>query len=245
MSKDVRVHPRGADRRRLRLLGAHAARTPALSRDDAAVGGMFTTWDRPPVTKAAEASVVTAFDGATDVTEIGAPARWRRLVRRLESLRAWGFVAVATLTFGVVYGAIHRWAPVTRPGVARAEGQPNDAPRAPVPLVVSALVAPPPAAPVVAEPEPASAPIAVRPRPRGAKKPRPGMPPGVDVSVESGSLFVVISLPREEADARFSVQVRPSWATSFAIVGKKTTGFTISFGAPAPDHAHLEWRLAR
>ena len=68
---------------------------------------------------------------------------------------------------------------------------------------------------------------------------------GVDVPVESGSLYVVIALPRAEADARFAVQVAPSWRTPLAIVGKTTTGFTVSFGTPAPGDAHLDWFLIR
>jgi hypothetical protein len=68
---------------------------------------------------------------------------------------------------------------------------------------------------------------------------------GVNVPVESGSLYVVIALPRAETDARFAVQVAPSWPTPLAIVGKTTTGFTVSFGAPAPSDAHLDWFLIR
>lgn len=276
MWKDVRRVPsRGSHEPRLRLLRAegkpamvgapivrpeidrllaHVAQTPERSRDDATAGGMFTTWDRPPVTKVAEASVVTAFDGTADVTAVGAPGPgWRAAVRVIDSRRAWAFVAVATVTFAVVSVAIDRRA--RAPSLGGPEGQPK--PRAPVSMVVSSIVAPLPPAPVPAAEAPpteAPAPVAARSRVRTSKKLRAGRSiddggqedvRGSQVPVESGSLFTIISLPSEEPDARFVVKVTPSWATPLAIVGKRTTGFTISFGTPAPDDAHLDWRLVR
>jgi len=68
---------------------------------------------------------------------------------------------------------------------------------------------------------------------------------GIDVAVESGVLYHEVALPRPETDGHFRVQVTPSWPTTFAIVGKSAAGFTVSFGTPAPAHAHLDWRLVR
>jgi hypothetical protein len=68
---------------------------------------------------------------------------------------------------------------------------------------------------------------------------------GTHVAVESSSLYLEVTLPRPESDGKFRVQVTPSWPTTLAIAGKSATGFTVSFGTPAPPEAHLDWRLVR
>lgn len=68
---------------------------------------------------------------------------------------------------------------------------------------------------------------------------------GVNVAVESSSLYLEVTLPRPESDRKFGVQVTPSWPTTLAIAGKSTTGFTVSFGTPAPAHSHIDWLLVR
>jgi len=87
---------------------------------------------------------------------------------------------------------------------------------------------------------------------RGRVRPRmsadPASPPntrGNNVAVETGVLYHEISLPHPEVDGRFGVRVTPSWPTTFAIVGKSPSGFTVSFGTEAPANAHLDWLLVR
>lgn len=66
---------------------------------------------------------------------------------------------------------------------------------------------------------------------------------GRDVAVEASSLYLEIALPRPASNGKFGVRVTPSWPTTLAITGKSTTGFTVSFGTPAPADAHLDWLL--
>ena len=40
---------------------------------------------------------------------------------------------------------------------------------------------------------------------------------GINVAVDPGALYVVVTLPRPEADGHFAVQVTPSWPTPLAI----------------------------
>ena len=68
---------------------------------------------------------------------------------------------------------------------------------------------------------------------------------GINVAVEEGVLYHEVSLPGPEGDGHFGVRVAPSWPTTFAIVGKSSAGFTVSFGTPAPANAHLDWFLIR
>jgi len=279
-------------------------------------GRSFTSWHSPPQVEGAAPSVVTALD-TSDVTAIvSGRGPIGALVHRLESLHAWGFVAVATLTFSIIYVAINRWGPAldaasgtgrARAGVAAVTAAAG-APASPLvptstPLVVPshitsagepAVAAPPAiqAPPATAMPAttgsvPAQAPAAKRPPARRLARPRASDSPfrfdeasgryrfragasldmqgaslvgvgglvasddaaanlrGINVAVELGALYVVVTLPRPEADGHFAVQVTPSWPTPLAIVGKTTSGFTVSFGTPAPADAHLDWFLVR
>jgi hypothetical protein len=46
-----------------------------------------------------------------------------------------------------------------------------------------------------------------------------------------------------EGDGAYGVQVTPSWPTMSAISEKTAEGFTITFVAPAPDSATVDWLL--
>ena len=68
---------------------------------------------------------------------------------------------------------------------------------------------------------------------------------GINVAVGARVLHLAVPLDPAEIDNRYGVQVTPSWPTPLAIVGKTTGGFTVSFGVPAPEGAHLDWFLVR
>ena len=304
----------------------------------AATAAPFSRWDQPPVVRSGPRGERTRAageiqtpppvvrphhegDGPTvltdgaelDLSETTAittrPGALSFLVDRLESLHAWGFVVVATLTFSIVYATMNQW--------SRAEegaGRGREAPVAPTPSAkpVRPLIVPAPSHEGVAlatdavgartavVSDAASMPrnVAVPDAHAGgagservakpAARPRPATPPpfrydpasgryqlragatldmhgtaitgvaglaasddvagnlrGINVAVEAGVLYMPIQLEHAEADARFAVQVTPSWPTPIAIVGKTTTGFTASFGTPAPEGAHLDWFLVR
>ncbi len=282
--------------------GDQALVSGEISSRDQAPRGRFTQWNQPPPVRSDDVSPVTGgFSdlGGPDTTAIVArPGMSSFVLARLESLHAWGFVAVATLTFSIVYAAMYRFGPAAE---ARNPVVPSTIPTAarsskPLgPMIVRAAV------PGAVE-ETGSAtnkgsdrssqsvsnqvvdptgPATRRVRARQSGSPfrfdsasgryqlRPGAAldmqgtaltgvgglasgdsatgnlRGINVSVEAGALYFAVPLERPEVDARFGVQVTPSWPTPLAIVGKTTTGFTVSFGTPAPADAHFDWFLVR
>jgi hypothetical protein len=71
-----------------------------------------------------------------DTAVVGRPSLGWRLLGRFESLRAWGFVGVATLTFAIVYAVMYGWASPPAAPKAVPEIQVRPPARAAAPLVV-------------------------------------------------------------------------------------------------------------
>ncbi|HEY4186270.1 MAG TPA: PilZ domain-containing protein [Polyangia bacterium] len=157
------------------------SKAPEAQRTDATAGGVFTTWDKPPATRGAEPSVVTE-----PAPEAAATSGWRNLLGRLESLRAWGFVAVAAVTFSMVYFALNHVMVPAPPPPPPALGEPRGVP-APrqQPLIVRAAVnsapsvetAPAEAKAVAAPPPEAAAPVPAKVRRALTARPRPAVSP--------------------------------------------------------------------
>ncbi len=68
---------------------------------------------------------------------------------------------------------------------------------------------------------------------------------GIDVSVEQGATEAQISFATPEEDAAYAVSVTPSWLTLTAVPKKAAEGFTVHFGAEAPEGATLDWIIVR
>jgi hypothetical protein len=66
---------------------------------------------------------------------------------------------------------------------------------------------------------------------------------GINVTVESGTTRLHVTFHDPEGDGAYGVQVTPSWPTMSAISEKTAEGFTITFVAPAPDSATVDWLL--
>jgi hypothetical protein len=234
-----------------------------------------------------------------DTAVVAWPSLVTRLLARFQSLHAWGFVAVATLTFAIVYAAMHHWSAPPAGPASDVSAQPAARPTsaAIVPLVVPTLAEPHEEADrevvrqtaaqedLRQDEAQARAPAASATRPARAKPRIPGSPfrfdatsgryqlrngarldmhggaltgisalvasadsgnlRGINVEVGPGALHMAVPLDRLEPDNHYGVQVTPSWPTTLAIVGKTTNGFTVSFGTPAPEGAHLDWFLVR
>lgn len=280
--------------------------------------GPFPAWHSPPAigqrVAAKNGGRTQHHRGLDDDTEETTAVVSRRralafLRMRMDSLHTWGFVAVAAVTFALVYLTMHKLAagPTPPSDVAAVAARPP--PR--VPAVAPAPARPPlvvPTAEVVGSDRPLDRPgpaerggtaavggrrtelprppVAAR-TPGAASRSRPGGSPfrfdaatgryalragatldmqggaltgvaalaaaenargnlrGINVAVAAGALYLAVPLDRQEPDNRYGVQVTPSWPTPLAIVGKTTEGFTVSFSAPAPEGARLDWFLVR
>jgi hypothetical protein len=66
---------------------------------------------------------------------------------------------------------------------------------------------------------------------------------GINVVVEPGTTRLHVTFHDPEGDGAYGVQVTPSWPTMSAISEKTAEGFTITFVAPAPDSATVDWLL--
>jgi len=68
---------------------------------------------------------------------------------------------------------------------------------------------------------------------------------GMNVGVAEGAAELQISFSRPEQSPAYAVAVTPSWLTTHAVPNKSAEGFTVQFGAPAPQGATLDWIIVR
>jgi len=68
---------------------------------------------------------------------------------------------------------------------------------------------------------------------------------GINVEVKEGAQDLQVAFPDPEADAVYAVSVTPTWMTNLCVSAKKSDGFTVQFGTPAPPGAKVDWILVR
>lgn len=63
----------------------------------------------------------------------------------------------------------------------------------------------------------------------------------VGVAVTLAATTKSITLPREEQDALYGVNVAPNWLTTYKVTAKTTTSFLVTFGTAAPASATFDY----
>lgn len=68
---------------------------------------------------------------------------------------------------------------------------------------------------------------------------------GTNIAVPTGATGAAVTFAQAEPDTNYMIVVAPSWATSWTVTGKATTGFTVAFGSAAPAGATFSWMRVR
>ncbi len=68
---------------------------------------------------------------------------------------------------------------------------------------------------------------------------------GISEPVAAGAAELEVRFPTPEADARYAVQVQPSWLTILAVDRKTAEGFVVRFAQPPASDGALDWLIVR
>lgn len=68
---------------------------------------------------------------------------------------------------------------------------------------------------------------------------------GKNVVVAEKSTTLTVRFPQPEADGDYAVFIEQSWLANRAISNKTAEGFTVTFAAPAPMKATIDWMIVR
>jgi len=68
---------------------------------------------------------------------------------------------------------------------------------------------------------------------------------GKNLPVKEKATEFRVAFPQAETDGDFAVFIEQTWLTNRAVVEKTPDGFTVTFAAPAPAGAKLDWFIVR